>query len=76
MSIISIIASIFSILSRVINWMHEQKMIDAGKTEQIAKNLQIQMDDLIKATKAREEARKENELHPEKIKDDDDFRRE
>jgi hypothetical protein len=57
------------------NWLHDKQMIDAGQSKQIAKELESQHEVLVKAIKAREAVRADAAAHPDRVQDNDGFRR-
>lgn len=57
------------------NWLHDKQMIDAGQSKQIAKELESQHEVLVKAIKAREAVRADAAAHPDRVPDNDGFRR-
>lgn len=57
------------------NWLHDKQMIDAGQSKQIAKELEKQHGILTKAIAAREAVRADLTKHPDRVPDDDRFRR-
>lgn len=58
-----------------VGWLHDKQMIDAGQSKQVAKELESQHEILTKAIAAREAVRADLAKHPERMPDDDGFRR-
>lgn len=63
------------LLGGFVGWLHDRQMLSAGQAEQVAKEMEAQTDALRKANAAREAVRADLAKHPERVKDQDEFRR-
>jgi len=72
---LALILSVVKLLGALTSWMHDRQMLSAGQAEQVAKEMEAQTDALRKANAAREAVRADLAKHPERVKDQDEFRR-
>jgi len=63
------------LLGAFTGWLHDRAMISAGQAEQIAAELKGQSDALTKALAAREAVRADIARNPDRLRDDDGFKR-
>ena len=74
-AIIAIIGQLFSLAGKLFDWMHEQHLVDLGKTREQLANLKAQVDAAHLAVQTREAVRAHIASHPEWLSDNDPFRR-
>lgn len=74
-SLLSLVSGLFALAGKVFEWLYARQMIDAGKTQQQLKDLSAQIKDAQVAVAARETIRSTLAAHPDRVSDDDGFRR-
>lgn len=67
--------SLVKLLGAFTGWLHDRAMISAGQAEAVAAGLVEQANAIKQATKARADVRGELAAHPERLRDDDGFKR-
>ena len=67
--------SLVKLLGAFTGWLHDKQLIDAGQSKQIAAEMEKQHGILTKAIAAREAVRADLAKHPDRVPDDDRFRR-
>lgn len=72
---LALILSAVKLLGAITSWMHDRQMVSAGQAEQIAAELKGQSDALTKALAAREAVRADIARNPDRLRDDDGFKR-
>lgn len=75
MSWASIILGILKVVGALTTYLHENKLISAGQSIEIANVLKAQHDAMVEANKIREAVRADLAKHPDTIMRDDGFRR-
>lgn len=72
---LALVLALVKLLGGFTQWLHDKAMIDAGQAKTVANELQAQNDALRKAIAAREAVRADAARHPERVPDDDGFKR-
>ena len=75
MNILSIALALLKMSGAIISYLHDNKMMDAGAAQEALKSLENANAAIEKGRKAREAANADSELHPERLHDDDGFKR-
>ena len=75
MTILSIIASVLSLAKWLVSWSERQGWIEEGRKQVILESLQRADDEIAKANAAREAVRTDIAANPDKLRDDDGFKR-
>jgi hypothetical protein len=75
MSWLALIQSALTIVAAVLSYLRERRLVDGAVAEAVNKHLQGALDDIAKANEARDSVRVDAALHPERLRDDDGFRR-
>jgi hypothetical protein len=75
MSWVALIQSALGIIAAVLNYLRERRLVDGALAEAVNNHLQGALDDIAKANQARDSVRVDSALHPERLHDDDGFRR-
>lgn len=63
------------LLGGFVGWLHDRQMISAGQASQVATEMKAQTDALNKALAAREAVRADIAVRPDRLRDDDGFKR-
>ncbi|MCC2111165.1 MAG: hypothetical protein KDJ16_03945 [Hyphomicrobiales bacterium] len=72
---IGLALGLVKLLGSFVGWLHDRQMITAGQAETLAAEMKGQSDALKNALAAREAVRADAAVHPERVSDDDGFRR-
>lgn len=72
---LALILGLVKLVGAFTNWLHDKQLLDAGQSKQVASELEKQHEILTKAIAAREAVRDDLTRHPERVPDDDGFRR-
>lgn len=72
---LALVLALVKLLGGFTQWLHDKAMIDAGQAKTVANELKAQSDALSKALAAREAVRADAAAHPDRLPDDDGFRR-
>lgn len=72
---LALILGLVKLVGAFTNWLHDKRLLDAGQSKQVASELEKQHEILTKAIAAREAVRADLTKHPERVPDDDGFRR-
>jgi hypothetical protein len=75
MNWLSIIGTILSLTNSLIGYLRERKLIEGAVAEEMLKANNATLDAISRASKARQAVRDELNKHPERMRDDDGFRR-
>lgn len=67
--------ALVKLLGAFTGWLHDKQLINAGQATQVAAELGKQHEILTKAIAAREAVRADIAKHPDRVRDDDGFRR-
>lgn len=74
-AILALIGSLFSTAGKLFDWLYARKLVDAGKAAQQVEDLKGQVDAAHKALQARLAVEREQQLNPDRVRDDDGFKR-
>jgi hypothetical protein len=74
-TIITLISAVLAIAKFLVGWAEKQKWIEAGAAEATLKGLQDADAAIAAANQAREAVRADIARNPDRLRDDDDFRR-
>jgi hypothetical protein len=74
-TIITLISAVLAIAKFLVGWAEKQKWIEAGAAEATLKGLQEADAAIAAANQAREAVRADIARNPDRLRDDDDFRR-
>lgn len=74
-SLLSLVSGLFALAGKVFEWLYARQLIDAGKTQQQLEALSAQVRDAQVAVAAREAIRATLASDPDRVSDDDGFRR-
>lgn len=75
MSALSLISAALSLLRLVVGYFRDRRLIEAGAAASVMKNLVEASNEIERASATREAARRYNELNPDRVRDDDGFKR-
>jgi ribosome biogenesis protein Tsr3 len=75
MDILGLLQSVAALAATLTNWLHERQLIDLATKAAWGRNLQEVNDALDRARAARSSAELDADLHPERLHDDDGFKR-
>jgi hypothetical protein len=75
MSWAALIQSALGMIAAVLSYLRERRLIDGALAEAVNKHLEGALDDIAKANRTRDSVRADAALHPERLHDDDGFRR-
>lgn len=75
MSWLNIIGVLLGLVQNLVSYLHERKVIDAATKEVLLQNAQDSLEVIAKARAARQAVRDELNKHPERLRDDDGFKR-
>lgn len=74
-ALISIIGGLFQAVGRIFEWLYARRLVDAGRTAQQLESLKEQVDAAQKAVQARIDVERIVTSAPDRLRDDDGFRR-
>lgn len=74
-TILSLIGGLFRVAGKLFDWLYARQMIDAGRTADQLQNLKEQINAAQKAVEARIDVERDLAAHPDRVRDDDGFRR-
>lgn len=74
-AILYFVGGLFSIAGKIFEWMYARRLVDAGRTAQQLESLKEQVDAAKKAVDARIAVERDLAAHPDRVRDDDGFRR-
>lgn len=74
-AIIGFLSGIASMIVRFMDWLHDKKLVESGKTQQQLNDLRGQIHDVQIAVAAREAVRADVIKHPDSLPLNDPFRR-
>jgi hypothetical protein len=69
------IGALFQALGKLFDWLYARKLVDAGKTAQKLEDLKGQIDAAQSALQARLDIERQQQLNPDRVHDDDGFKR-
>jgi len=72
---LGVIQSLLGIIGTVMGYLRERKLIDGAIAEAVNLHLSRAIDEITKANAARDRIRSDAVRHPERLHDDDGFRR-
>ena len=72
----SLLLTLVKLVGSFASYLHDQQLISAGEAEASAAALRGQADALDRAREARESVRSDLARHPDRVRQDDGFRRE
>ena len=75
MSWVSVALALMKLASALVSYMHDNKMIEAGAAMEALKSLEKANEAIATGRKAREDSHIDSELHPERLRNDDGFKR-
>ena len=75
MSWLTIALGLMKLSSALISYLHDNKMIEAGAAIEALNSLEKANAAVEKGRKARQVSHTDSELHPERVRNDDDFKR-
>ena len=75
MSILAILRLALTIVSELTTWANNRGLIKAGEAKELARQMEITSARITKSAEAREAVRIDLTLHPDRLRDDDGFRR-
>ncbi len=75
MSLLSIALAFLKLGGAIIQYMHDNKMIEAGAAIEALNSLEKANAAIEQGRKARQASVADSELHPERVHDDDGFKR-
>lgn len=64
------------LLGGFVGWLHDKQMLSAGQAQEVAAEMKAQTDAINRALATREAVRADVAKHPDRVSDDDGFRRE
>jgi hypothetical protein len=74
-SILSLVAGLVSLATRILDWLHERQIIEAGRAQEQLETMKASHAEAQIAIAAREAQRSVNLRQPGRLRDDDGFRR-
>lgn len=74
-AILTFISGLFQFAGKLFEWLYARQMVDAGKVQQKLDDLSVQVKEAQIAVAAREAIRAVAADHPDRVSDDDGFRR-
>lgn len=74
-AILSIVGGLFQVAGKIFDWLYAKRLVDAGRTAQQLESLKEQVDAAKKAVEARIAVERDIAAHPDRVRDDDGFRR-
>lgn len=74
-AILSLVGGLFSLAGKIFDWLYAKRLVDAGRTAQQLESLKEQVDAAKKAVDARIAVERDLAAHPDRVRDDDGFRR-
>ena len=75
MTWLSIVLGLVKLTSALISYLHDNKMIDAGAAKEALNALENANAAIEKGRNARKASNADSELHPDRVRDDDGFKR-
>jgi ribosome biogenesis protein Tsr3 len=75
MGALGLLQSVAALAATITNWLHERQLIDLATKAAWGQKLQEISDALDRARNARSSAELDADLHPERLHDDDGFKR-
>lgn len=75
MDLVKLLSLILNIAAKLTSYLQEKQLLEAGKAEAVAQSLTQANEQINAATVARQEVRDDLVLHPERLRDDDGFKR-
>lgn len=75
MTWIGILKALVLAVAGVASWLRDRQLIEAGRAEAIGNSLQSVLNEIAAADNARASVRTEFERNPERLRDDDGFKR-
>ena len=75
MTWISIVLALIKVASAIVQWRSNQKLMDAGAAKEILQSLENASAATEKGRNARKASNSDAELHPDRVHDDDGFKR-
>ena len=75
MTWLSIVLGLVKLTSALISYLHDNKMIDAGAAKEALNSLENANAAIEKGRNARKASNADSELHPDRVRDDDGFKR-
>lgn len=73
--ILNAISGLFWAAGKLFDWLYANRLVDAGRTAHRLENLQEQVNAAQKAVEARIAAERASAMEPDRVRDDDGFRR-
>ena len=74
-AIISFIGGLFQVAGKIFDWLYAKRLVDAGRTAQQLESLKEQINAAQKAVEARVAVERSLAADPDRVRDDDGFRR-
>lgn len=74
-AILSLVSGLFSLAGKIFEWLYARQLVNAGKVQQQLDDLSAQVKDAQVAVAAREAVRASAAVNPERVPDNDGFRR-
>jgi len=72
---VGVLKLLLSLADQLASFMHDKQLMDAGAAKAVSASLKGALDEIQKATEARDRVRRGADAHPERLRDDDGFRR-
>lgn len=75
MTWIGILKALVLAVAGVASWLRDRQLIEAGRAEAIGSSLKLVLNEIAAADNARASVRTDLERNPERLRDDDGFKR-